>query len=164
MMSYEALQNVRRWAGVIIGGVIFLAFCYHTAQATFPGSPGSTQYRNPAYLRQYYPTTLTIAQNNTINVDWRDGPWFQIKLTANVSFNVPVNVGGNCILITLIQDSVGSRTAAWSNTTGGAGWKWSGGTAGTLTTTASAVDQVTACPWEAGVGNAASVALATNFK
>jgi hypothetical protein len=60
----------------------------------------------------------------------------QLTLTNNTTFDAPTNIqDGGFYSITLIQDGTGSRTAAWN-----AVFKWAGGTAPTLTTTASAKD------------------------
>lgn len=134
------------------------------AHATFGGAPGSTQLRAPAWIRPYEPAVLTTLPGNVVNVDWRDGPWFQITLTANVTFNPPINVGSNCVQIEIIQDATGSRTATWTNTTGGSGWKFSGGTAITLSTAAAAVDIATACPYKTGSGNSAGINIGLNYK
>lgn len=59
-----------------------------------------------------------------------------LTLTANTTFDAPTNMkDGGFYSITIIQDGTGSRTAAWN-----AVFKWAGGTAPTLTTTASAKD------------------------
>nr|ANO58168.1 putative tail fiber protein [uncultured Gammaproteobacteria bacterium] len=59
-----------------------------------------------------------------------------LTLTANTTFDAPTNLkDGGFYSITLIQDGTGSRTASWNTV-----FKWAGGTAPTLTTTASAKD------------------------
>lgn len=71
-------------------------------------------------------------------IDCSAGTVHQVTLTANctLSFsNVPS--GGFGITVELIQDATGSRTVTWP-----AAVTWAGGTAPTLTTTASAVDVV----------------------
>lgn len=55
-----------------------------------------------------------------------------LTLTNNTTFDAPTNMNdGGFYSITIIQDSTGSRTAAWN-----AVFKWAGGSAPTLTTTA----------------------------
>jgi len=59
-----------------------------------------------------------------------------VTLTANTIFDAPSNqVDGGFYSITLIQDGTGSRTASWNSV-----FHFAGGSAPTLTTTASAVD------------------------
>ena len=58
-----------------------------------------------------------------------------ITLTANCTFTFPTAAAGKSFLLGLLQDATGSRTVTWPGTV-----KWSGGTAPTLTTTASKLD------------------------
>ena len=79
-------------------------------------------------------TTLTF--DATQDWDLSTNQVCQLTLTANTTFDAPTNIqDGGFYSITLIQDGTGSRTAAWNTV-----FKWSGGTAPTLTTTASAKD------------------------
>ena len=75
-------------------------------------------------------TTITIDMSTTNN--------HSVTLAHNATFANPSNqVAGQSGSIFITQDGTGSRTAAWA-----ANWKWKGGTAPTLTTTAAAVDRV----------------------
>jgi hypothetical protein len=58
-----------------------------------------------------------------------------ITLTANCALTFPTAARGKKIRLALRQDATGSRTVTWPVVV-----KWPGGTAPTLTTTASAVD------------------------
>jgi hypothetical protein len=59
-----------------------------------------------------------------------------LTLTANTTFDAPSQmVDGSFYSLIMIQDGTGSRTASWNTV-----FKWAGGTAPTLTTTASAKD------------------------
>lgn len=79
-------------------------------------------------------TTLTF--DATQDWDLSTNQVCELTLTNNTTFDAPTNIqDGGFYSITLIQDSTGSRTAAWN-----AVFKWAGGTAPTLTTTASAKD------------------------
>ena len=79
-------------------------------------------------------TTLTF--DATQDWDLSANQVCQLTLTNNTTFDAPTNIqDGGFYSITLIQDGTGSRTAAWN-----AVFKWAGGTAPTLTTTASAKD------------------------
>jgi hypothetical protein len=79
-------------------------------------------------------TTLTF--DATQDWDLSTNQVCQLTLTGNTTFDAPTNIqDGGFYSITLIQDGTGSRTAAWN-----AVFKWAGGTAPTLTTTASAKD------------------------
>ena len=80
------------------------------------------------------PSTLTDA--STIAVDLSNGNNFVVTLGGNRTLNNPTNiVVGQTGQIYVIQDGTGSRTLSY-----GSYWKFSGGTAPTLTTTANAVD------------------------
>jgi hypothetical protein len=79
-------------------------------------------------------TTLTF--DATQDWDLSTNQVCQLTLTNNTTFDAPTNIqDGGFYSITLIQDGTGSRTAAWN-----AVFKWAGGTAPTLTTTANAKD------------------------
>ena len=63
---------------------------------------------------------------------------FAVTLTVNSTMNNGQNItAGQSGSIFITQDGTGSRTLAW-----GSYWKFAGGTAPTLTTTAGAVDRV----------------------
>jgi hypothetical protein len=74
----------------------------------------------------------TATGDGTTTVDWGEGNYFHFQFGAfneTFTFTAPANEG--TYLMRLIQDSTGSRTATWPGTV-----KWPGGTAPTLTTTA----------------------------
>ena len=81
-------------------------------------------------------TGLTSA--STITIDMSTTNNHSVTLAHNTTFANPSNqVAGQSGSIFITQDGTGSRTAAWA-----ANWKWKGGTAPTLSTTAAAVDRV----------------------
>ena len=81
-------------------------------------------------------TTLTPAA--TVTIDMADSNNFTLTLDQATAIANPSNdTAGQSGSIFLIQDGTGSRTASW-----GTDWEFAGGTAPTLTTTASAVDRV----------------------
>ena len=81
-------------------------------------------------------TALTSA--TTITIDMADSNNFSCTLAHNATFANPSNLtAGQSGSIFLTQDGTGSRTASW-----GTNWDFAGGTAPTLTTTASAVDRI----------------------
>ena len=71
-------------------------------------------------------------------IDWSAGQKHKSTLTANVTytFTVPNGPTGGLVL-RLVQDATGSRTATWP-----AAVKWKSGSAPTLTTGAAAIDLV----------------------
>jgi len=79
-----------------------------------------------------------LTSSTGITIDMGTGNNHSVTLGHNTTFNNPSNqVAGQSGSIFITQDGTGSRTAAWA-----ANWKWKGGTAPTLTTTAAAVDRV----------------------
>ena len=81
-------------------------------------------------------TALTSAA--TITADMSDSNFFSVTLDTNATFANPSNpVAGQAGAIFITQDGTGSRTASW-----GSYWKFAGGTAPTLTTTAAGVDRI----------------------
>ena len=79
-----------------------------------------------------------LTSASSITIDMGTGNNHSVTLGHNTTFANPSNqVAGQSGSIFITQDGTGSRTAAW-----GANFKWKGGTAPTLTTTAAAVDRV----------------------
>ena len=74
----------------------------------------------------------------TITIDMSTGNNHSVTLGHNATFANPSNqVAGQSGSIFITQDGTGSRTGAW-----GGNFKWKGGTAPILTTTAAAVDRI----------------------
>ncbi len=79
-----------------------------------------------------------LSSGTTITIDMNAGNHHSVTLGHNTTFANPTNQSvGQAGSIFITQDGTGSRTAAWE-----ANFKWKGGTAPTLTTTANAVDRV----------------------
>ena len=79
-----------------------------------------------------------LTSGTTITIDMADSNNFSVTLAHNATFANPSNLtAGQSGSIFITQDGTGSRTASW-----GTNWDFAGGTAPTLTTTASAVDRV----------------------
>ena len=77
-------------------------------------------------------------RNGTITLDFGSANNFEFTLDGNGTLGAPTNAsGGQCGAITIRQDSTGSRTMAYN-----AVFNFAGGTAPTLTTTASGVDVI----------------------
>lgn len=81
-------------------------------------------------------THQTLIDAATINWDVDEGHSAQVTLGGNRTFAAPTNLEpGNTYILEVIQDGTGSRTITWN-----AVFKWPGGVAPTLTTTAGAID------------------------
>lgn len=78
----------------------------------------------------------TLTDGATITADFATTNHFQVTLGGNRTLANPSNqTAGQSGAIRIVQDGTGSRTLAY-----GSNWKFSNGTAPTLTTTANAVD------------------------
>ncbi len=76
--------------------------------------------------------------NSNPTFDFSVANYITLTLTGNVTVQNPTTESvGQSGSIIITQDGTGSRTCAWSNQ-----FKWTGGTAPTLTTTAGAVDRI----------------------
>lgn len=84
--------------------------------------------------------TVALADAATVNTDASLGNVFTVTLGGNRTLANPTNlVAGGTYIWIVRQDGTGSRTLAY-----GALFAWPGGTVPVLTTTASAVDVITA--------------------
>ena len=82
-------------------------------------------------------TPVALSDGATIAVDLSLGNNFSVTLGGNRTLGDPTNVtAGQSGVIVITQDGTGSRTLAYAGTK----YKFAGGTAPTLTTTAAAVD------------------------
>ena len=80
----------------------------------------------------------TTSSSNSITLDMGAACHHSITLAENTTFQDPSNeVAGQSGSIIITQDGTGSRTAAWNSA-----FKWTGGTAPTLSTAANAVDRI----------------------
>ncbi len=88
-------------------------------------------------LQDYTETSVTSSQSSAYTINLASGNVVSLTLTGNVTLsfsNVPAS-GAVSLTLFLLQDSTGSRTVTWPGSV-----IWPGGTAPTLTTTASHVD------------------------
>ena len=99
---------------------------------------------------------ITAAYASTITLDFKTGNNFTTTLTGNTTFANPTTlVAGQSGVIFIIQDSNGSRTAAFASY-----WDFSDGTAPTLSTGANAVDMIA---WIARSSTKISAQFVGNF-
>ena len=83
-------------------------------------------------------TITTLTDGATVTPDFAASNNYTLTLGGNRTIANPTNLtAGQSGSIFLVQDGTGSRTASW-----GSYWDFAGGTAPTLTTTASAVDRI----------------------
>lgn len=83
-------------------------------------------------------TITTLTDGATVTPDFAASNNYTLTLGGNRTIANPTNLtAGQSGSIFLVQDGTGSRLASW-----GSYWEFAGGTAPTLTTTASAVDRI----------------------
>ena len=123
-LSYSSLpSNVLSLAGGTMSGTLVMA----------------DQIVQKPVLKDIGETTVANATSGaTDTIDLEDGNVHNVTLTANCTFtfsNPPASGTSGSFTLFLNQDGTGSRTATWPGSV-----KWAGGTAPTLTTTASRTD------------------------
>jgi hypothetical protein len=86
---------------------------------------------------QVYSRRSALTYASTITVNWQNGNVQSVTLTGNPTITFSNGQDGGRYILIVEQDGTGSRTVTWSNA------NWPGGTAPTLTTTASKWDYIT---------------------
>lgn len=114
------------------------AFSAATAGTDYT-SPTSTEtmtnktLTNPT-VTNYVETPYSANSSTAITLALTNGTVQIITLTGNATITMPTAVSGKSFIMLLRQDATGSRTVTWSTV------KWAGGTAPTITSTASKQD------------------------
>lgn len=88
---------------------------------------------NPT-VTNYVETPFTANSSTAITLALTNGTVQIITLTGNATITMPTATSGKSFILMLKQDATGSRTVTWSTV------KWPGGTAPTITATASKQD------------------------
>ena len=101
-----------------------------TGALVFGTDPALT---NPT-VTNYVETPYSATPTSTITLDLTNGTVQIITLGGSVTITMPTAVSGKSFIMFLKQDATGSRTVTWSTV------KWPGGTAPTITSTASRQD------------------------
>jgi len=119
--GYSGISGYSGYSGTIGSttgsGVVVLQT---TPSITTPVITGYTETA-PALTNSSTAVTLSLASGTVLSY----------TLTGNCTFTMPTATSGTSFIVKLIQDGTGSRTATFT------GVKWPGGTAPTITTTAS---------------------------
>jgi hypothetical protein len=144
--------NVTGTVAVINGGTGINSF--GTGVATWLGTPtsanlisvvsdetgsGSLVFNTNAALTNptvtnYVETPFSANSSTAITLALTNGTVQIITLTGNATITMPTATSGKSFIMFLKQDATGSRTVTWSTV------KWAGGTAPTITSTASRQD------------------------
>ena len=95
--------------------------------------PSGQTLTNPT-ITNYTETTYTANTSTAITVSLSNGTVQILTLTGNATITMPTAGAGKSFIIFLRQDATGSRTVTWSTV------NWAGGTAPTITSTASKQD------------------------
>jgi len=103
--------------------------------ATYTGTETLTNktLTNPT-VTNYVETPFSANSSTAITLALTNGTVQIITLTGNATITMPTATSGKSFIMFLKQDATGSRTVTWSTV------KWAGGTAPTITSTASRQD------------------------
>jgi len=113
-----------------------LGFCTDTYEV-YVGDGATNRFIGSPNIMKGVDYSLTYAA--TLAINWNNGSTQYTTLAGNPTFSTPTNpLNGQVYRLRLIQDATGSRTVTWW-----AGIIWAGGSAPTLTTTATKQDIIT---------------------
>jgi hypothetical protein len=99
-------------------------------------TPGLTTSARTTFTKSVVGTVSALTYASTVTPDFEASNNFSLTLTGTATLANPTNLAaGQSGVIVITQDGTGSRTMSY-----GSYWKFAGGSAPTLTTTASAVD------------------------
>jgi hypothetical protein len=88
------------------------------------------------FTNGYTEETATANTSTAYTIDLANGSVQILTLTGNCTFTFPTAAAGKSFIMLLKQDGTGSRTVTWPSAV-----KWPGGTAPTITSTASKLDK-----------------------
>lgn len=96
---------------------------------------GSVMLNTNPTITNYVETPYSANSSTAITLALTNGTVQIITLTGNATITMPTAVSGKSFTLLLKQDATGSRTVTWSTVS------WPGGTAPTITSTASKLDK-----------------------
>jgi len=88
------------------------------------------------FTNGYTEETVTANTSTAYTIDLANGSVQILTLTGNCTFTFPTATAGKSLILLLLQDGTGSRTATWPSSV-----KWPSSTAPTITATASKGDK-----------------------
>jgi len=98
--------------------------------------PSGGTLTSPVINDGYTEETAVANTSTAYTIDLANGSVQVLTLTGNCTYTFPTPVAGKSFILVQKQDGTGSRTVTWP-----ASVKWPGGTAPTLTATASKADK-----------------------
>jgi len=124
--------NVATWLGTPTSANLITVVSDETGSGVlvFNNTPSLT---NPT-VTNYVETPFSANSSTAITLALTNGTVQIITLTGNATITMPTATSGKSFIMYLKQDATGSRTVTWSTV------KWAGGTAPTITSTASRQD------------------------
>lgn len=124
--------GIATWLGTPSSANLISAITDETGSGSlvFGTSPTIT---NPT-VTNYVETPYTANSSTAITLALTNGTVQIITLTGNATITMPTATSGKSFILMLKQDATGSRTVTWTTV------KWPGGTAPTITATASKQD------------------------
>jgi hypothetical protein len=138
----ELMSQLKDWQAGLSGDVTAIA-AGGTGAATFAAAGLTTltgtetltnkTLTNPT-VTNYVETPFSANSSTAITLALTNGTVQIITLTGNATITMPTATSGKSFIMFLKQDATGSRTVTWSTV------KWAGGTAPTITSTASRQD------------------------
>lgn len=122
-------------SGTSYNGSSAVTVAIDSTVATLTGSQTLTNktLTNPT-VTNYVETPYSANSGTAITLDLTNGTVQIITLTGNATITMPTAVSGKSFIMFLKQDATGSRSVTWTTV------KWAGGTAPTITGTASRQD------------------------
>ena len=139
--GYSGISGYSGYSGSGISG--YSGYSGISGYSGYSGTLGSTTGSGAVVLQTtpsittpvitgYTETAPAITNSSTaVTLSLSSGTVLSYTLTGNCTFTMPTATSGTSFILKLIQDGTGSRTATFT------GVKWPGGTAPTITTTAS---------------------------
>jgi hypothetical protein len=98
------------------------------------GSTGTGVVLTNPIVTNYVETLFSANTGTAITVNLANGTVQNLTLTGNATITMPTAVAGKSFILMLRQDGAGSRSVTWATVV------WPGGTAPTITGTASKMD------------------------
>ena len=131
-ISTDTIAEKTSATGVTIDGVLIKDTLNGSGIVALAGSQTLTGKKTMAATVQ---TVTASADGATVTFDVSLGNIHTVTLGGNRTLAISNETAGQCFIIEITQDGTGSRTVTWFTTI-----KWAGGSAPTLTTTASKRD------------------------